>query len=69
MGVEKSLRSSNSVPFAGRLSEQNAARQAELSRLAGTDADITAAQEARDAQTDALREAAFAMAGGPTLHR
>jgi hypothetical protein len=63
MGVEKSLRSSNSAPFAGRLSEQNAARQTELSRLAGTDADIAAAQEAREAQTDALREAAFTNAG------
>ena len=62
LALEKGLRGRNPVPFADRLSEQNAARQAELGSLGGTPTTVTAEEAARDAQTSAMREAAFAKA-------
>lgn len=62
LSVEKAMRGKNPAPFGERLGDQNTARQAELSTMAGTPADIAAAAASRDAQTSATREAAFANA-------
>jgi len=63
MALEKGVRGKNSAPFGQRLSEQNAARQAELTAVAGTPADVAAAQAARDAATAPMRQAAFGKSG------
>lgn len=59
LALEKGIRGRNAAPFGEKLSEQNAARQAELSKVAGTPADIAAAKMARDVETGALRESAL----------
>jgi len=59
LALEKGIRARNPGPFGTRISEQNAARQAELTNVGGTPADITAAQTARDATTAPMRQAAF----------
>lgn len=59
LALEKGVRGKNTGLFGERLSEQNAARQAELSRIAGTADDIIAAKAARDSTTGAMRESAF----------
>jgi len=63
LSLEKGLRGKNPAPFADRLSEQNAARQAEVSSMGGTPADIEALTDARNAQAGATREAAFDTGG------
>jgi len=63
LALEKGLRSRSTADFGQRLSEQNAARQAQLQGLAGTDADVLAAQTARDAQTGVMRETALGSGG------
>src|SRR5690606_19978990 len=59
LALEKGIRSRNPSPFATRLSEQNAARQAALDRIAGTPKDIADDIAARDAITTPLREDAL----------
>jgi len=63
MALEKGLRSRSPGQFGQRISEQNTARQAELSALAGTPEGMAAAKVARDAQTAPMREQAFATGG------
>lgn len=63
LSLEKGLRSRNPADFGQRISEQNAARQAELTSVAGTPADLAAAKSARDVATAPMREQAFASAG------
>jgi hypothetical protein len=62
LSLEKGVRARNPGPFGERISQQNAARQAELANLGGTQADIAAAERLRDAQTGPMRDAAFAAA-------
>lgn len=57
--LEKGLRSANPTPFGQRISEQNAAQQAELNALGGTPADITRAEAARTATTTPMRDVAL----------
>jgi hypothetical protein len=63
MALEKGVRGRGTADFGQRISEQNAARQAELSSVAGTPAEMAAAKVARDAQTTPMREQAFAAGG------
>jgi hypothetical protein len=63
LALEKGVRGKNAAAFGQRLSEQNAARQSELSALGGTQSDILAAQTARDAETSPMREAALGAGG------
>lgn len=58
LGVEKAMRGRSAVPFAERLSDQNAARQAELTDLAGTPSDLAAAIKARSTAAAPLYAAA-----------
>ena len=60
LGLEKGIRARNVGAFGERISQQNAARQAELANLGGTPADIAAAEQFRDEQTAPMRDAAFA---------
>jgi hypothetical protein len=62
LSLEKGVRARNPGPFGQRISQQNAARQAELAQVGGTPADIATAEQFRDAQTAPMREAAFAAA-------
>ena len=62
LSLEKGVRARNPGRFGERISQQNAARQAELANLGGTPADIAAAEATRDAQTAPMRESAFAKA-------
>jgi hypothetical protein len=62
LSLEKGVRARNPGPFGSRISQQNAARQAELAQLGGTPADIAAAEKARDTATAPMRQAAFANA-------
>lgn len=64
LALEKGLRSRAPARFGNRLSEQNLARQSILDEIAGTKADIAAAQAARNAETTPMREAAFRNARG-----
>jgi hypothetical protein len=66
LALEKGVRGKNPSPFGQRLSEQNAARQAELGKLAGTEADLAAAQAARNAATSPMREQALNAANSTT---
>jgi hypothetical protein len=61
--LEKGVRGKEPAPFGQRLSEQNAARQAELTALGGAPKDIAAAAAARDATTGPMRTAALGPAG------
>lgn len=63
LALEKGVRGRNPAPFGQRISEQNAARQAELGALGGTPADVAAAKAARDVETATMREAALSSAG------
>lgn len=63
LALEKGVRGRSTADFAQRTSEQNAARQAALSNVAGSPADIAAAQTARNAETGAMREAALGSGG------
>ncbi len=58
LGMQKGLRNSNPVPFAERISSQNAAQQNELSDLAGTPSDLSAAIKARSSLVGPLYAAA-----------
>ena len=51
LGIEKALQSKNSPAFSERFSAQNSARQAELSDMAGSPADLQAAIAARGRST------------------
>lgn len=62
LALEKGIRARFPGLFGQRISEQNAARQSELTALGGTPADIAAAESARDAETAPMRDAAFAQA-------
>jgi hypothetical protein len=64
--LEKGVRGKEPAPFGQRLSEQNSARQAELSKLAGTETDIETARLARDAVTGPMREKALDAANATT---
>lgn len=64
LALEKGVRARNPGPFGERISQQNAARQAQLTALGGTPADIQLAQQARDAATAPMREGAFATGMG-----
>jgi hypothetical protein len=66
LALEKGVRGKSPAPFGQRLSEQNAARQAELAALGGKPADVTAAMKARDAATGPMRDAALGPAGVKT---
>jgi hypothetical protein len=66
LALEKGVRGKNPAPFGQRLSEQNAARQAELGKVAGTEADLAAAQTARHAATAPMREQALNAANANT---
>src|SRR6185437_9830135 len=59
LALEKGVRARNPGPFGERISQQNSARQAELTALGGTSADIKAAQAARDTTTAPMRQAAL----------
>lgn len=60
MALENTLRAQNRGAFeAGDLSN-NAARVAQLQRIAGSDAEMAAAESARNAASEGLRERAFA---------
>lgn len=68
MALENTLRAQNRGAFeAGDLSN-NAARVAQMQRIAGSDADMAAAEAARNAASEGLRERAFAE-GAETLAR
>lgn len=68
MALENTLRAQNRGAFeAGDLSN-NAARVAQMQRIAGSDADMAAAEAARSAASEGLRERAFAE-GAETLRR
>ena len=60
LALEKGIRARNPGAFGERISQQNAARQAELAALGGTPADIAAAEALRENETAPMREAAFA---------
>ncbi len=62
LALEKGIRARNPGAFGERISQQNAARQAELAALGGTPADIAAAEAFRDSETAPMREDAFAAA-------
>lgn len=62
LALEKGIRARNPGAFGERISQQNAARQAELADLGGTPADIARAQAFRDSETAPMREGAFAAA-------
>lgn len=64
LALEKGVRGKNTAAFGERLSEQNAARQAELQNLAGTPQDIGVASRARDAATTPMREMALGAGQG-----
>lgn len=63
LALEKGLRGRNPADFGQRISEQNAARQAELANVAGTPQELAAAKAARDAATGPMREAALGAGG------
>lgn len=63
LALEKGLRSRNTADFGQRISEQNAARQAQLAKLGGTPQQIAAAKTARDAETGPMREGALGAGG------
>lgn len=63
LALEKGVRAQNPGAFAARISEQNAARQTELTNLGGTKADIAAAKDAREQTTGPAREQAMQYGG------
>lgn len=63
LALEKGIRGRNTGDFGERLSQQNTARQKALQGLAGTGADVVGAQEARNAETSAMRSEALDNAG------
>ena len=65
LSMEKTLRQKYPERFGQRLAEQNEARQAALTAMGGTPQDVVAAQAARDTETGAMREAAFAGSTAP----
>jgi hypothetical protein len=67
LALEKGIRAKNPGAFGERISQQNTARQAALTTLGGTPADIQAAQAARTAATDPLRAAALGNPVGGTI--
>jgi hypothetical protein len=58
LGIEKYARGTSPTQFGQRISEQNAARQAELSDIAGTPQDLKAAISARSSASSPLYSAA-----------
>ncbi len=62
LALEKGIRARNPGAFGERISQQNAARQAELASIGGTPADIAAAEAFREQETAPMREDAFATA-------
>lgn len=67
LALEKGIRARNPAAFGERISQQNAARQAELAAIGGTPADIAAAQAFREQETAPMRERAFAAARGQPM--
>ncbi len=67
LALEKGVRGVNPAPFGERISQQNAARQAQLATLAGAPGDVRAAQAARDAATGPMRDAALGNTTGATI--
>lgn len=67
MGIEKGLRNQDMAAFAPTISAQNTAQQSALSKLAGTEMDITAAENARKSATAPMREAAMSNEFGGTI--
>ena len=67
LALEKGVRNQNPVPFGERISQQNSARQAQLSGMGGTAQDVLEAQSARDAATAPMREAALGNPIGGTI--
>lgn len=67
LALEKGVRAQNPGPFGERISQQNAARQADLSALGGTPADIAAAKAARATATDPMRASALGNPLGGTI--
>lgn len=63
LALEKGIRGKYTADFADRLSQQNDARQKALQGVAGSEADVSAAQAARTAQTTPMRENALAAGG------
>ncbi|MHB1870898.1 MAG: hypothetical protein ACYCT1_08595 [Steroidobacteraceae bacterium] len=67
LALEKGIRARNPAAFGERISQQNAARQAELAAVGGTPADIAAAQTFRENETAPMRESAFAASRGQPM--
>lgn len=67
LALEKGIRARNPGAFGERISQQNAARQAELASVGGTPADIAAAQAFRENETAPMRESAFAASRGQPM--
>jgi len=67
LALEKGLRGRNPADFGQRISEQNAARQAELANVAGTPADLAAAIKNRSDVTGPMREQALGDANANTI--
>jgi len=67
LALEKGIRGRDTAAFGERTSQQNAAQQAELRRVAGTPADIEAMRQARDTQTTPMRDAALSNPVGSTI--
>lgn len=68
MALENTLRAQNRGAFEAADLSNNAARVAQMHRIAGSDADMAAAEVARNAASEGLRERAFAE-GAETLAR
>lgn len=68
LSLEKGLRSRNPSDFGQRVSEQNAARQAELESVAGTPADLATAIKDRTDTTAPMREQALTAANNNTIN-
>lgn len=62
MALENTVRAGNRAAFDPIDTANNAARVAQLERISGTDANLAAAEAARDASTEAIRNRAFAEA-------
>lgn len=63
LAFEKAQRGRDPVAFSNRQMEQNNARQIALDQVAGSEADVAAAEAARSAATKPMREAALGSGG------
>lgn len=69
MALENTVRAGNRAAFDPIDTANNAARVGQLQRIAGTDADLAAAEAARDTSTDAIKNQAFAQAAQTSATR